>query len=157
MKGIAVQLDLYGQAFLLVDDERTRIGTPMGLTLALTQGIQSQINRGVLTGWTYNGTFYPVERVIQIKYFNPYDSIHGMAPMASLMLGIETDFNAMIYNKRYFDNDGTPGMIYSTDQKLNDDTFRRLKEQLITNHTGLSNSHKAMILENGLVAGTQTG
>jgi HK97 family phage portal protein len=153
-EGIAVQLDLYGEAFLLVDDDEARGGIPKTLNLALTQGIQAQVNRGTLTGWTYNQTFYPVERVIQIKYFNPYDTLHGLAPMSALMLNIETDFNAMIYNKRYFDNDGTPGMIYSTDQKLNDDTFRRLKEQLISNHTGLSNAHKAMILENGLVAGT---
>lgn len=153
-EGIVVQLDLYGEAFLLVDDDEARGGIPKTLNLALTQGIQAQVNRGTLTGWTYNQTFYPVERVIQIKYFNPYDTLHGLAPMSALMLGIETDFNAMIYNKRYFDNDGTPGMIYSTDQKLNDDTFRRLKEQLISNHTGLSNAHKAMILENGLVAGT---
>lgn len=153
-EGVAVQLDLFGEAFLLVDDDEARGGIPKTLNLALTQGIQAQVNRGTLTGWTYNQTFYPIERVIQIKYFNPYDTLHGLAPMSALMLGVETDFNAMIYNKRYFDNDGTPGMIYSTDQKLNDDTFRRLKEQLISNHTGLSNAHKAMILENGLVAGT---
>jgi HK97 family phage portal protein len=151
-EGIAVQLDLYGEAFLLVDDDEARGGIPKTLNLALTQGIQAQVNRGTLTGWTYNQTFYPVERVIQIKYFNPYDTLHGLAPMSALMIGVETDYNAMLFNKRYFDNDGTPGIIYSTEQRLNDDVVSRIKAQLIDRHKGVNNSHKPMILENGLVA-----
>lgn len=145
-EGICVQLDLYGQAFLLLDDARN----PSELQLALTSAITPIISSGALVGWKYNGIVYPLERVIQIKYFNPYDTINGLAPLTCLMLGVDTDYNAMLYNKRYFENDGTPGMVYTTDQKLNDSVFTRLKEQLVGKHTGVNNAHKGMILDNGL-------
>jgi HK97 family phage portal protein len=149
-EGICIQLDLYGQAFLLVDDDETRGGIPKTLNLAMSANVSPVITNGVLMGWRYDNRTYPLERVIQIKYFNPYDTVHGLAPLTCLMLGVDTDYNAMLYNKKYFENDGTPGIVYSTDQMLNDQQYTRLKAEIIDKHAGVGNSHKGMILANGL-------
>lgn len=153
-EGICIQLDLYGQAFLLVDDDETRGGVPKTLSLAMSANMVPVVTNHVLMGWRYDNRVYPLERVIQIKYFNPYDTINGLAPLSCLLLGVDTDYNAMLYNKKYFENDGTPGMVYTTDQMLNDQQYTRLKAEIIDKFSGVGNAHKGMILANGLKPST---
>jgi phage portal protein BeeE len=65
-------------------------------------------------------------------------------------VGISADWSAIKYNKRFFDNDGTPGAVFSTEQQLTDAQYDRLKNQLITSRKGVDHAFRAMLLDGGV-------
>lgn len=56
------------------------------------------------------------------------------------------------HGNRLFSNGATPGVVLSTDQKLNKETVDRLRAQWEETHAGALNAHKTAVLESGLQA-----
>jgi HK97 family phage portal protein len=54
------------------------------------------------------------------------------------------------YSSLLFAHGASPGGVYSTDKKLSDPSFERLKAQLDSKHAGGPNHGKSMLLEEGL-------
>ena len=154
-EGIVTELELYGQDFLIKSDE-TVGGIPAGFQHPLSFEMRPQIVNKELVAWVYKNEVIPLDRVIHFKYFNPYDTINGLAPLSALLIDAETDYNAIKYNSKYFSSGGSLGNVYSVDGKLNDIQFERMKQRLITNRQGVDNAHLDMILEEGTtVSNTQ--
>lgn len=150
-EGLVTELDLYGQDFLIKRDE-TIGGVPAGFLHPVSRDMRAKTVNKELVAWEYQGITYPLEQVIHFRYYNPYDTINGLAPLSAFLIDAETDFNASKYNSRFFKNDGTPGVIYSTPNPLTDIQFERLKAQLVNNHQGVDKAHTGMILQNGMTA-----
>jgi HK97 family phage portal protein len=150
-EGIVVNLDHYGEAFLVKGEEATQ-GVPGYLMLHDPGDFQEVITNGILTGWNRMSTkdFFPIERIVHFKYYNPYSPVRGLAPLDALMIGITADYQAVKYNQVFFDNDGTPGAVFSTDQNLSDAQYERMADLLIKKRKGLSHAHEALLLEGGV-------
>lgn len=54
------------------------------------------------------------------------------------------------YSSTLFANGARPGGVFETDNRLSDVSFERLKKRLNQNYSGLDNSAKSMLLEEGL-------
>jgi HK97 family phage portal protein len=54
------------------------------------------------------------------------------------------------YGSRYFAQDGRPGGVLKHPSNLSDDTIARLRSSWESAHSGLSNSHRVAILEEGM-------
>ena len=106
---------------------------------------------GNLLSWKYRGamTFQPDE-LIHFKYFNPYDPILGQSPYEAIKMTVDLDYQALIYNNKFFENGAEPGFILSTDNSLSDEQFKRLKAQWDQDHRGVQVAHKMALLEGGL-------
>jgi HK97 family phage portal protein len=54
------------------------------------------------------------------------------------------------YGARFFGNDSRPGGVLATDRKLDSKTAQRIKASWQAAHSGLQNSHRVAVLEQGL-------
>jgi len=110
---------------------------------------------GQLEYWNYkpnknNAIILMPDEVSSVKFFNPKDDIMGMAPMIAGRIPIRTDYKTSSYNEKFFDEGAVPGGIISTDLKLNETTFDRIKKQFEDKHSGYRKAHRLAVLDSGL-------
>jgi len=146
-QAIVIQLDLYGEAIAHMPIQGTK---PAGFIFLHPPNITEVVEDGQLIAWQHGKRRYPAEEVIQWKYWNPYDQIRGLAPYEALKLGLGTDYNAIRFNKLFFDNSSEPGTVYTTDVSLSEPDYQRTKSAIIDSRRGVKHAHEAMLLDNGL-------
>lgn len=78
------------------------------------------------------------------------DGLNGLNPIAfarkSISLGLDTEE----HGSKLFKNGAVTSGVLETDESLSDVAFNRLKDEFTENYTGLANTYKPMILEQGL-------
>jgi HK97 family phage portal protein len=152
-EGICTMLDAYGWAPIMVDPQRVG-NVPVALWLMHPKNVKVAKRNGVFIGFMVKinkqEVFVTKEDMIMPKYFNPYDDILGMSPTDPLKLINESEWEAIRFNKKFFDNGIAPGTVYSTEQNLTDEQFDRAHAQLIEARRGVSEAHKGLLLEGGL-------
>jgi HK97 family phage portal protein len=106
----------------------------------------------LITSWTYSAEsiIYKPEQVVFCKDFNPYSLFRGSKPLGSIEKIIDIDWKSLIYNKAFFDNDATPGLMLSTEEELGADVVKRIQAQFEAKYKGARNAHRVAILEAGL-------
>lgn len=57
---------------------------------------------------------------------------------------------AVDFGSRWFSQGASPGFTLSTDQRIGKDEIKRVAEQFLMEHSGLSNSHLPLVLDSGL-------
>lgn len=105
---------------------------------------------GGLIGWEYNKRILQLGDVIHIKSFNPNDRFRGTSPLDVMDGEIQLDFKAMMYNKRFLDNDATPSFVLSTDKNLTVEQRERLTAWAEKRNKGIENAGKMSIFDGGL-------
>ncbi|OHB93576.1 MAG: phage portal protein [Planctomycetes bacterium RIFCSPHIGHO2_12_FULL_52_36] len=93
---------------------------------------------------------YSRDEVIHLKYFNPLNERWGASPLAAARQGLLADFYAVLYNQRFFRQGARPSGVLSTQEELDDSSFRRLKAEFEQAYTGAERSHRVILLEKGL-------
>lgn len=147
---------LYGEAMIIKERSIGQVaGTrklPAELWAFNPKDFQDVTTGRMLTGWRYSkeNILFTPEDVIFIKDFNPYSLFRGMNPLEPIDKIVDIDWQALIFNKAFFDNDATPGLMLTTEEELNEDIIKRTKKQLEKNYRGASNAHKVAIFEGGL-------
>ena len=63
---------------------------------------------------------------------------------------IDIDWLSLVYSKAFYENNGTPGLMLSTDQTLDPQTVNRIRSWWDHRHEGASKAFKTAILEGGL-------
>lgn len=146
-------LDTRGQGFIFKDREYVK-GIPVFLWVIHPKAVKPAHKNNIWVGWWLSKggrtEFWSIDEVIQPKYYNPYDDLEGLSPLKALELGLETEWGAIKYNKLYFDQDGTPGTVFSTEQQLSDPQYARMKNDLIAKRKGVDHAHEALLLEGGV-------
>lgn len=87
-----------------------------------------------------------------VKDFNPQvsgASYFGMSKLTQLYPEIEQFIQSNNHNLSLLTRGGRPSGILSTDQKLDDTQFNRLKEMLNEYYAGAGNAGRMLLLENG--------
>lgn len=96
--------------------------------------------------------FYPVDPItlecdiLHVKLFDPLNDWIGMSITEPTGKEIDSSNDATNWNKSLLQNCGRPGMLFTSKDRLSDNQFNRLQEQLL-NFSGPSNVGKNMILE----------
>jgi HK97 family phage portal protein len=90
------------------------------------------------------------EDVIHFKSGHPYNRYRGMGVVAAAARAIDTDTHAQESNRRLFSQGGIPDLVLTAEEPLDDQSFRRLKQEWESSYAGSQNAHKTAILEGGV-------
>lgn len=107
-----------------------------------------------LVGWEMNRQKFTLEEIIHVKTFNPDNPYRGMCPIKVIDGEIQMDYATLMYNRRFFENDATPGFALTTDKSLTEEQRNRLVEWMKKQHKGASNAHKIAVFDSGLKPAT---
>lgn len=92
--------------------------------------------------------------IIHLKLNNPADAHYGSPPLGAAALAIALHNASGQWNKALFDNAARPSgaLVYRgrDGQRLSDEQFDRLKEELKENFQGARNAGRPLLLEGGL-------
>jgi HK97 family phage portal protein len=95
--------------------------------------------------------FAPGE-IIHLKYPNPLDPHYGLSPLQANALSVDANAELLKSRHQMFASGQRPGMVFQTQQILNDQTVRRLEEKLQSKFGGRENWQRPLVLEQGLTA-----
>lgn len=155
---LVANLELLGNAFLLLDEIPNNSTKPQSLQLLLTKNmtVVPGVSKGVLVdkyvfsstdGKTHN---FSIDEVVHFKYMSPDNLLYGQGSLCPARWSIDSIKEAQKSNLNIFLNGMKIDAFFETDQRLKDDVFKRLSEQQKQKHQGSANSHKTGILEQGL-------
>ncbi len=154
-EGISTSLDIKGNAYIVLDEEM-RKGLPVYLWLFNPGWMTPAYDRsGVWVGWwlsrggSKEKEYIPPERVIHLKYYNPYNEILGLSPIEVLQITNQTLWGAQVYNKKFFENDATPSVAYTNAAPISGRKKDEIEKQLVEDRKGAENAHRAQILTGG--------
>ncbi|MFT7390067.1 MAG: HK97 family phage portal protein [Paracoccaceae bacterium] len=92
--------------------------------------------------------------LLHIKSFHPLDDHYGMSPLAAAATAVDIHNSASRWSKALLDNAARPSgaIIYrgADGATLSDEQYRRLIDEVETNHQGARNAGRPMLLEGGL-------
>jgi len=151
---IGTNLQIYGNSFVVKDEKEVR-GIPVQLYVWPSRYFKpkwSKTNGGEWLGWTVKRGgeeyFLPPERVVHLTgSYNPNDELMGLAPLDVLKMTYKSMWDAIVYNKKFFENDGTPPIIYKATNILPDQYREAFKKDQIERRKGKSHAHEAQLIE----------
>ncbi len=88
--------------------------------------------------------------IIMLKNMNPENYWRGLGVIEAASKTIDILNMSEQYNLNFFKNSAIPYTILYTDQKLNQETLDRLKNNWSSNYKGINNNYKTAVLEAGL-------
>ncbi len=93
--------------------------------------------------------------ILHFKLFNPTDDWYGLSPMEAAAFSIDIHNAGGAWNKALIDNAARPsGALIFTGaggaDRLSEEQFQRLKQELEDMHVGAANAGRPMLLEGGL-------
>lgn len=97
----------------------------------------------------WNQEEYPVLSVVRDINPDPLNPYFGRSIISAAAATIDTDEQMKQWNRRFFANNARPSLIFSTDQTLDDDAYKRFQQQFQDDHTGTDNAYKPLLIENG--------
>jgi HK97 family phage portal protein len=90
------------------------------------------------------------DEVLYMKDFNPRSMVKGVKPTSPIEKIIDIDWQTLIFNKAFFENDATPGLTLATEQDMTQTQIDRTLESWAKRHQGANKAFKTAILEGGL-------
>ncbi len=150
-----IYLELTGEAFwvLLKDGE-----TPKEIWLVRPDWMKIVPDKDdIIKHYVYNpgGVFtdkviIPKENVIHFKYFNPLNPYRGKGSIQAAALPLDTHAFSQEWNRNFFFNSAIPGMVFTTEKKLNEKVIKRFLNQWQASYGGRSKSNKIAFLGGGM-------
>lgn len=148
-----LHMELTGNAYWFI--ARDKKGKPAELWPLLPNGMAVVPDEThFIIGYVYttNGKQIPLDPkdVIHHKYGNPMDFRHGYSPVMAGSVTIDADAHASTFNQRFFYNTAMPDGFLTTEESMDEKTFKRLKTEWMDVYGGAVNSHRTAILSGGL-------
>ena len=141
---------LWGDAFCEI--EYNRLGEPMGLWPLRPDRMEVE-RRGGRLRYRYrvpgDNVELSAERIHHIRGLG-FNGLRGRSPIKLHMDSVGFGLGVQEFGARYFGNGARPGVILKHPGKLSDTAYNRLKQSFNEAHQGLSNAHRAKILEEGV-------
>jgi HK97 family phage portal protein len=108
----------------------------------------------LISGFVYKSggktVVFSRDEMMQIAYFHPENPYYGLAPTEVLRTALIADIRAIDWNRIFFENDATPGLVLSTDQHLTPQQAEAVREHWRDRYQGVQKSHRIAVLSNGL-------
>ncbi|HEX7630558.1 MAG TPA: phage portal protein [Lacunisphaera sp.] len=146
-------LDLTGESYIVI--ARGAANFPLSLWPVRPDRIEPVPHATkFLAGYVYrgpSGELVPLQldEVIMTKYPNPYDIYHGLGPIQSILVDIDSAKYSAAWNRNFFLNSATPGGIIQVDKRLSDDEWNEFTNRWRESHRGIGAAHRVAILEQG--------
>jgi HK97 family phage portal protein len=108
----------------------------------------------IVAGYEYGKTGTPlpldVGLVMHSKLFHPTEHFYGLSPLSVAAHAVDISNMASEWNMRLLQNDMRPPGALSTDGKLTDEQYNRLRERMKQEWQGYENAGQPILLEGGL-------
>lgn len=90
--------------------------------------------------------------ILHLKLFHPSDDHYGLSPMEAAGFAIDIHNAGGAWNKALIDNAARPSgaLVFSGGERLSEEQFQRLKQELDDLHVGAANAGRPIVLEGGL-------
>lgn len=141
-----------GEAPILLNSDKN----PTSMILLNPQNLKIIFNEKDIIGkYKYrktNGQEIDIDanRILFFKLPNWKSPFRGLGVSGFIKETLDLDYFIEQYLNLFFYNNATPAGVLSTEQKLTDETIKRLQIQFEQRHKGLKNAHKMAVLEQGL-------
>ncbi len=93
-------------------------------------------------------------KVLHLKLWHPYDDWYGFSPLEAAAAAIDVHNASGAWNKALLDNAARPSgaLVYGAkaSERMSEDQFNRLREQLSDTYAGKENAGRPLLLEGGL-------
>lgn len=89
------------------------------------------------------------EEVLHFKMLS-MDGIVGISPIAYNKLAISLGVSQLEYSDKFYQNGSNSAVVLSHPATLDDEAYNRLKSSFTKQYVGVKNSHKPILLEDGL-------
>lgn len=96
-----------------------------------------------------DSAWLPREKILHVPGLG-FDGFMGYSPIAMARKSIGLAMAEETFGARYFGAGTNPGLVVSHPQSLSAQTSANMRESLNTVYSGLSNSHRLMLLEEGM-------
>ena len=155
---LAIRVRLDGEWLVELSEESIH-GIPANMTLWAAEDYEPWIERGIWAGWRIKRTRRTIahQDCLFYRFPNPNSRYRGLSPMDALRVSNESDFSARRYNKRFFDNDASPGNHWHFSRNLNEREKRSIANYLDDSRRGAEKSHGTVITSGGDVTHTGMG
>lgn len=152
-------LMIFGEAYWLIVGAKMR--QPQKAMRLHPMYVDARISGGEFKGWRYGPIYetndaidYEAHEVLHFKLDDPNSDIYGLSPLDSLQHTVASDLFAMRFNKKFFENSASSGLILSMKNSTKEEVDRN-REWLDQNYVGSENAHRPMVLEGDI--GVQRG
>lgn len=149
-------MNLVGEGYILMTDLMGNPYKPTAGKLPAALQILPAHEVAFELGETYSSSFvkygqtkYPLASVIRDINPDPTNPYLGRSTIAAAAAVIDTENQMKEWNRRFFANNARPSLIFTTQQPLDDEGFRRWKEQFSDDHGGTENAFKPLLIEGG--------
>lgn len=95
------------------------------------------------------GKQYPLESVIRDLTPDPRNIYRGRSIIEAAAETLDTEYQMKNWNRSLFANSGRPSSVIEVPEVMQDDAYKRLKQQMEEAHSGSDNAFKQIILEGG--------
>ena len=148
IQGTVTYMQLAGEAFWFLDGLARRSGTspmfPTSIELWNPSNVRAVMGGGKVVAWEYQdqgaGEIFRTtpDRVIQFKFFNPYDAIRGLSPLGAASLAATGGYKALLYQEAFFDNNAVPyGLLTPKEGSIiQPEAMVRLRDELESRQIG---------------------
>ncbi len=93
-------------------------------------------------------------KVLHLKLWHPLDDWYGLSPLEAAAFSIDVHNASGAWNKALLDNAARPSgaLVYGSkaSERLTEDQFNRLRDQLSDTYSGADNAGRPLLLEGGL-------
>ena len=91
----------------------------------------------------------PKDNVIHFKYFNPLNPYRGKGSVQAAAMPLDIHTFAQEWNRNFYFNSAIPGLVFTTEKKLNDKVIERFINQWQASYGGRAKSNKIAFLGSG--------
>jgi HK97 family phage portal protein len=139
---------LWGNSYALI--ERDSLYNPIGLHWVHPRNVTVYEFEGELW-YQVNGETRPrpAADVLHIPGLG-FNGVTGRSVLSVMRENIALGLSAQKFGTNFYENGANIGSVLETDSKLDDKVIDRLRGQFEKQYTGLQNSHKPIVLEQGL-------
>lgn len=153
---ISVSLDLYGNAYLYI--HRGIGGKPIGMYLLPSKYVEIKLNAAGTEVQSYlyfdggKSVEYSRKDIIHFMIPDPDCNYKGKATIDGFNLTLEIDYLQNLYQRNFYKNDASPGMVIEVEREMMDTEFERFREKFRSLYEGAMNTGKALFLDSGAKA-----
>lgn len=88
--------------------------------------------------------------IVHFRLIDPGNDLIGLSPLQAASRVVDTDNAAIDWNKAALDNQARPPGGFTTEGKLDDEQYARIRSQMEKQITGVVNARRPLLMEGGL-------
>jgi HK97 family phage portal protein len=149
------RMELIGKTFSYMP--RNGLGLPAEMwLLPLSRNGEVRIlpsSQTFIDGYLYNEgnvrVKFEQEEIFWVKYLNPGDPFDGYSPLMGQDYPYDIDHFLSQQQYAFFKNSAMPGAVFSTDQTLDEETVKRIRDEFDQQYAGASRHGMSMFTHGG--------